>query len=155
MAMPQRPPSVLRKAVSWACRKALATSWGMSACAKRFAAWKKSLRPPSTPCNAHCDRLLDHLRLPRKPNARSPGVSFYNASAGPFSKALLFNMVWRTHVLQVRVFIMPAWGLIRKRYFYYGLANACFPDVCFMMLARGRIQKQQVLIWFGEHTFSK
>ena len=61
-------------------------------------------------------------------NACSPNDSFYNASAGSYSNGTVFNMVWRTHVLQMTVFIMPA---------------------------RRLTQTEQFLIWFGEHVFSK
>ena len=44
------------------------------------------------------------------------------------AKVTMINMVWRTPVLQMTIFIMPV---------------------------RGLIQTEQFLIWFGEHMFSK
>ena len=45
----------------------------------------------------------------------SPTVSFYNASAGSYVQAIVSNMVWRTPLLQMTIFIMPVRGLMAKQ----------------------------------------
>ena len=74
----------------------------------------------------------------------SPNDSFYNASAGSHPNGTVFNMVWRTHVLQMMVLVF---NMVWRT---HGLQM-----IVFVIPVRGLTQKQQFLIWFGEHMSSK
>ena len=86
----------------------------------------------------------------------SARVSFYNATALPHPSGTVFNMVWRTPVLQMTVFIMPVRRLIQTEGFFNMVWRThVLQMTVFIMPVWGLIQTEQFLIWFGDHMFSK
>ena len=107
--------------------------------------------------------------------------AFNNTSEVSYSKTTGFNMVWRPCVAESILFITPARGLIQQQqvlmwsgahvlpivYIFYNTSagsyskatgsnvvwRTCVAErILFLTPARCLIQKQRVLIWFGEHV---
>ena len=65
-------------------------------------------------------------------------------------------MVWRTHVLQMIVFIMPVRGArVQTQVFNMVWRTHVLQMKVFIMPVRGLMPERQFLIWFGEHMFFK
>ena len=76
---------------------------------------------------------------------------FHKPSAPYHCEAIAFNMAWRTHVLQMIVFTMPARGLIQTEQFFN---MPVLQMSIFKVPALGLIQTELFLICLGEHMFS-
>ena len=79
----------------------------------------------------------------------SPNDSFYNASAESHVQTTVFNVVWRTHVLQMIFFLMPARGRIQTEQFLIRFGERVLQMVVFIMPSGGRILNGTLLnmVW--------